>query len=327
MLGLRNSYSGLSFLVATTILILLLNSCDLTDKRTVAHGRLIRIDKFESQYVSSRNVEVWLPDNYPNDGAYATLYMHDGHALFDGKKTWNHQEWGVDENVQSLINNQKIRPVIVIGIWNSGRDRQSEYLPQKPYENLNEKTRDSLLNKARISESSDLFTIDIRSDQYLKFITKELKPYIDQNFKTFKGKKNTYIAGSSFGGLISLYAVCEYPDIFGGAACLSTHWTGTLTNLHAPIPSAMESYLNSNLPDPSDCILYFDHGTLGLDSLYAPHQKRIDSVLIKKGYNDSNWMTKVFKGADHMEKDWNQRLDIPLTFLLKPEFEQDSVND
>lgn len=307
----------LRILLGTAVL-MFLTSCNLSDKRNVDRGTLIRIDKFESQYVSARNVEVWLPENYPNDEPYATLYMHDGHSLFDSEKTWNHQEWGVDETAQSLMDQKKIRPVIVIGIWNSGKDRQSEYLPQKAFESLSEKTQDSLMRIARISEKTDLYTIDISSDLYLKFITTELKPYIDENFKTFKDKKNTFIAGSSYGGLISLYAVCEYPDVFGGAACLSTHWPGTLTNLHAPIPSAMVSYLGTNLPEPANYVLYFDHGTLGLDSLYAAHQIRIDSVLITKGFDESNWMTQVFDGSGHLEKYWNQRLHIPLTFLLKP---------
>jgi predicted alpha/beta superfamily hydrolase len=58
-----------------------------------------------------------------------------------------------------------------------------------------------------------------QADHYLKFVVTELKPFIDSHFSTKKGRKHTFIAGSSMGGLISLYAICEYPNTFGGAAC------------------------------------------------------------------------------------------------------------
>ena len=60
------------------------------------------------------------------------------------------------------------------------------------------------------------------SDNYLKFLVDELKPFIDDNFRTLSGRSNTYTMGASMGGSISAYAISEYPDIFGGAACLST---------------------------------------------------------------------------------------------------------
>ncbi|HQO50739.1 MAG TPA: alpha/beta hydrolase-fold protein, partial [Bacteroidales bacterium] len=62
------------------------------------------------------------------------------------------------------------------------------------------------------------------SDSYLAFIVKELKPYIDKNYSTLRGPEDTVIMGSSMGGLISAYALACYPQVFGGAGCLSTHW-------------------------------------------------------------------------------------------------------
>ncbi len=89
----------------------------------------------------------------------------------------------------------------------------------------------------------------------------ELKPFIDSNFATLGDQSNTFVAGSSMGGLISLYAVCEYPDVFGGAACLSTHWPGVFNSEHNPIPAAFIRYLESHLPSPVNHKLYFDYGT------------------------------------------------------------------
>lgn len=155
------------------------------------------------------------------------------------------------------------------------------------------------------------------SDKYLKFIVSELKPYIDSTFSTLKDQPNTFIAGSSMGGLISMYALCEYPGVFGGAACLSTHWIGTVLMDNNPVPDAFVKYLNENLPDPAIHKIYFDYGDQTLDALYPPLQKKVDEVMKARGFSDKNWVTKFFPGKDHSEKSWNERLDIPLQFLLK----------
>ena len=114
-----------------------------------------------------------------------------------------------------------------------------------------------------------------------------------------------------------MYAICEYPDVFGGAACLSTHWTATFTNKNNPIPTAFANYLDQNYPDPDSHKIYFDFGTETIDSLYEPNQALIDSVMIKNGFNQENWITKKFEGADHTERSWMKRLEEPLVFLLE----------
>lgn len=299
------------------VVLLLIFSCKSEDARKVNGGKLIKIKDFQSKFVSARNVDIWLPDNYNKEDSFAVLYMHDGHSLFDSLTTWNGQEWGVDETMTKLLQQKRIRNTIVVGIWNSGLNRQSDYYPQKPFESLPKKIQDSLINEVRISEHTDLYTHEINSDNYLKFIVQELKPYIDDRFNTRSGQSNTFVAGSSYGGLISLYAICEYPDIFGGAACLSTHWPATFTNVNNPIPETFVRYLDQHYPDPDSHRIYFDFGTETTDSLYAPHQALIDSVMIKNGFDDRNWITKKFEGADHTERSWRLRLEEPLVFLLE----------
>ncbi|MBK9338279.1 MAG: esterase family protein [Lewinellaceae bacterium] len=278
-----------------------------------AAGSLRRFDNFPSNFVDPRTVEVWLPDGYNTKKKYAVLYMHDGQMLFDSTTTWNKQEWGVDETMGRLLAESKIRDCIVVGIWNNGPKRHSEYFPQKPFEALTTAQREALLQEAR-SAKNPLFSEKIQSDNYLRFLVQELKPFVDKQFSTHKNRKNTFIAGSSMGGLISLYAICEYPKVFGGAACLSTHWTGIFRAEDNPVPAAFMQYLEKKLPTPRTHKIYFDHGTATLDALYPPFQQQADAVLRARGFTDKNWITRVFEGADHSEKAWQQRLEIPVVF-------------
>jgi enterochelin esterase-like enzyme len=155
------------------------------------------------------------------------------------------------------------------------------------------------------------------ADNYLKFIVQELKPYIDSHFSVQSDHKNTFIAGSSMGGLISWYALCEYPNIFGGAACLSTHWPGSFTVKNNPVPSALLRYLEAHLPPAGDHLLYFDCGDQTLDGLYPDIQRKVDILMAAKGYDTDNWNTRYFPGEGHSERAWSKRFFLPLIFLLK----------
>ncbi|MCB0036162.1 MAG: hypothetical protein KDE51_19160 [Anaerolineales bacterium] len=281
----------------------------------VSQGKIERLENFQSAYVPPRHIDIWLPESYPSGETYAVLYMHDGQMLFDETITWNQQSWGVAETVSELLNAGKIRNCIVVGIWNSGSGRHADYFPQKPFDNLPIAYRD-WLKQAKREDETPLFAADIRSDAYLKFITKELKPFIDHNFATLPSIENTFIAGSSMGGLISIYALCEYPKIFGGAACLSTHWIGTFTEENNPIPDLFLEYLRHHLPNPASHRIYFDYGTETLDAAYEPHQLKVDQLMIGKGYHAANWQTQKFVGANHSEEAWRKRLSLPITFLL-----------
>lgn len=280
-------------------------------------GEIILIENFPSDFIAARNISLWLPPEFDENKKYAVLYMHDGQMLFDSGTTWNKQEWGVDETVSRLMGKNRIEDVIVVGIWNSDTGRHADYFPQKPFESLPQAFQDSLITKAQRYGESRLFDGDVRSDDYLKFMVNELKPYIDENYPTLPGKEHTYVMGSSMGGLISVYAICEYPEVFGGAACLSTHWTGTFTPENNPIPGAFVKYLDKNLPDPHTHKIYFDYGTETLDALYEPFQKKVDSIMKKNGYGEASWKTLKFEGADHSENAWKARLHIPLEFLLE----------
>ena len=113
---------------------------------------------------------------------------------------------------------------------------------------------------------------------------------------------NTFIGGSSMGGLISMYAVCEYPAVFGGAMCLSTHWPGLMDTegkKNNPVPKAFLDYLTKNIPDPKVHKFYFDYGDETLDAQYKPFQLQADEIMEAVGYTDKNWISREFKGLDH----------------------------
>ena len=280
-------------------------------------GRIIRTENFSSKHVPARNVDVWLPDNYTALKKYAVLYMHDGQMLFDSSITWNKQEWGVDETLNQLMQQNIIRDCIVVGIWNGGKSRHPEYFPQKPFEALSKEEQQLVYSAYRSGGQSIFSGLPISSDNYLKFLVEELKPFIDKNYSTKTDASNTFVAGSSMGGLISLYALCEYPTIFGGAACLSTHWPGLLSMENNPVPAVFFSYLKNHLPSAKQHRIYFDHGTETLDSMYASLQLQVDAIMKQKKYKPSNWISRSWPGQDHSEKSWRSRLDIPITFLLK----------
>ncbi len=282
----------------------------------VSSGTLKRIDSFQSNYVTARNIDVWLPEGYSSQKKYSVLYMHDGQMLYDTATAWNKQAWDVDDVLTKLKKSNQIKDVIVVGVWNSGTTRHPDYFPQKPYEGLTQIEKDTVTAQLqRAGRTKEVFKPI--SDNYLKFLVTELKPFIDKNYSTKADRKNTFIAGSSMGGLISMYAICEYPKVFGGAACLSTHWPGIWTLENNPVPDAFLNFLKNNLPNPKKHKIYFDCGDQTLDTLYPALQKKVDDVMKVKGFTEKNWVTKLFPGENHSENSWSKRLGMPILFLLK----------
>jgi len=285
----------------------------------VAAGRIVDLGELRSKYAEPRRVVVWLPSTYrPGGPRHAVLYMHDGQNLFDKRTAGYGMEWQIDETLDRLIRQKKVRPTIVVGIWNTPR-RLREYVPSKAFAHLPRKYMEQVRG---------LYGGDPLSDGYLKFVAEELKPAIDKRFRVKSDRANTAIMGSSMGALISLYAIDEYPQVFGSAAMVSTHWPLLLPanggksvsdDEYEAVSSAFERYLDPALPDPRTHRLYFDHGTETLDAVYARYQKRVDAIVAKRGYRQgANWISRNFPGQAHNEKSWAARVAIPLRFLLAP---------
>ena len=276
-------------------------------------GTLVHYEAFPSELIRVRPVDVWLPEGYDaaTGDRYPVIYMHDGQMMFDHPTSpfaGLDLFWDVDKAITRLVRAGEIRPAIVVSIWMASwakGARGAEYMPQKP-------VTDEVLQSMK--EKRQGFAVEkggeeLSSDNYLKFIVAELKPFIDETYRTHSDRDNTFVMGSSMGGLISAYAIAEYPDIFGGAACLSSHW---------PIgDGAFLHWLEHHLPSAGAHRIYFDRGTETLDADYGPGQRRMDDIMRKRGYTASeDWITLRFEGADHSPRAWRERLHIPLKFLL-----------
>lgn len=274
----------------------------------VSWGKCIRIDRFPSSFVQPRTIDILLPNGYNPQHTYHVIYMHDGQMLFDSTYTWNHQEWRIDEVFEQY--QDSLYETIIVGMWNNNEFRHAEYFPQKALTYIHDSTTSLFL--------SEKFKGKALADNYLHFIVDELKPFIENVFSVSKKPEHTMMMGSNMGGLISLYALCEYPHIFGAAAGLSTNWIGTTSSDNEDIPRGLLAYVSHNLPKADlKRKFYTDHGTIGLDSLYQPWQIHIDSLFLSKGYDHTQYMSAIFEDADHNEEALSQRLYIPLLFLLK----------
>ncbi len=253
-----------------------------------------------SKFVSARTVQVWLPPDYTRSKRrYPVIYLHDGQNVYDDPSPWSGKSWAVHRALARLIAERKVRPAILVAVWNND-NRIGEYMPEAavpPVVTPGDPKAEELFKKLPVERAK------IAGNAYLAFLADELKPAIDAQYRTLRGPRDTMLMGSSMGGLISAYALVRYPTVFGAAACLSTAW---------PIGDGFtERWFETHLPRDT-ARLYFDYGTGTNDGAIAPFQASLDAAAGPR----RNWVSRAFPGAEHSERAWAARVDIPLTFLL-----------
>lgn len=275
----------------------------------VTSGNLWRANIFSPELNETIKVDVWTPNGYTTSKKYPVVYMHDGQNLFDANSTWNHQAWEIDSVMGILIVENKIRPAVVVGIHSVDTTRIGDLMPERVVE---------MTPPGEVRDFIDMMCRgQYRADEYLSFIVNTLKPIIDTHFSTLTDCKSTSIMGSSMGGLISIYGVTEYPEVFGAAVCMSTHWTGAIGD-NDDFPTAMKYYLMDKFPRNGDYLLYFDNGDCSYDSQYIPAYELMNSLFDFLGYHEGEKLkTGIFQGHSHSEQSWSQRVEIPLEFLYK----------
>jgi predicted alpha/beta superfamily hydrolase len=215
-----------------------------------------------------RRVLIYLPKNYATtQRRYPVIYMHDGQNLFDAY-TSGYGEWGIDELMDQIPDKDQC---IIIGIDHGGDYRITEY---DPY--------DSKYGKGQ-------------GNAYVEFLVKNLKPYIDQHYRTLTDAKHTAIAGSSMGGLISMYAGLKYPKVFGQAGIFSpAFWIAA--------PQIYDFAQKQNISNKAR--FYFVCSDAESDSMVNDMQKMV-GIVQAKGLTRVNTPMVIIKGAQHNEKQWN----------------------
>jgi predicted alpha/beta superfamily hydrolase len=233
------------------------------------------------QLQNYRDVLVALPPSY-GEGTrrYPVVYMHDGQNLFDPATSYA-GDWNLLATLAELA--EEGIEAIVVGIANKGSFRRYEYSPFRDAEH----------------GGGD-------GDRYLAFITDTVRAQVDRDFRTLAGPESTAVAGSSMGGLISLYALYRRPDVFGGAAAFSpSAWFAedALIKLAAAEP-------------PPAGLLYLDVGTAESPVLVSS-VRRLRDALVEAGLIEGQRFHYVEdEGADHHEAHWGRRFRDALPFLL-----------
>jgi enterochelin esterase-like enzyme len=190
----------------------------------------------------------------------------------------------VGQTADQCIYEERVEPLIIVGIYNAGRQRLGEYTP----------TRAPKLGGGR-------------ADRYAKFLLEEVRPFVSREYRTLPGAENTGIGGSSLGGLVSLYLGLRQPDIFGKIAALSPSvWWNERVILRFAAGAAVK-------PLPR---IWLDIGTREGPRI-VDDVERFRDVLIGEGWQlDTNLHYERVEGAEHNEAAWAQRVGPFLQFLF-----------
>ncbi len=263
---------------------------------------------FQSAFLSGpRDVIVYVPPHYERepDRRYPVLYLHDGQNLFDGARSGDEgngpmlagspptgqtafvpdQDWRVEETAKELIAARLIEPLIIVGVYNTGKRRIDEYTP----------TRD---RRQRVGGDAGL---------YGRMLTEELKPFIDRTYRTLPDPANTGLGGSSLGGLVTLYLGLLHPDIFGKLAVLSPSvWWDNRVILKLV-----------RLTDPKPRLsIWLDIGT-GEGGKHLQNARALRDELVRAGWvMGDDLVYAEIPEAGHSEAAWADRVGPFLQFLF-----------
>jgi len=236
---------------------------------------------------AKRLAYIYLPDSYGTDSGkrYPVLYMFDGHnVFFDSHATYG-RSWGMKEYMEQT----RTQMIIVAVECNHGPNnaRLSEYAPYT-------------------FDDTGFGHVQGLGETYMRWMIRDLKPMIDETYLTLPDRKHTLIAGSSMGGLMSLYAVLKYNDVFSRAACLSASFHFS--------PNELDRLIRESRLDP-DTIIYIDHGSEEMG--YHPDLKEEYIRLIAALVRRDIWLeTRIIPGGTHCEASWNRQIPFFMNTLL-----------
>lgn len=263
--------------------------------KSTATGTIKLHDQFASNSLTrSRNVSVWLPPEYEESNQkFSVLYLQDGQNLFDNATSAFGEEWRVDEAALELIEKHEVPPMIIVGIWNTP-DRIDEYT----------------LTKDKRLEAGG------KGLDYIRFMTKELKPFIDRTYRTKTDRSSTYIGGSSLGGLIAMHACLQEPEVF--VCCLAFSPTLGWDN------ERLLTSFQSEVKWPADVRLWFSMGTREgrdaethkLNLMRAQRLHKLLSPTNSKTNTAIQIQFQEFADATHDEKSWAAQFPVALKAVM-----------
>ncbi|MCA9913627.1 MAG: alpha/beta hydrolase [Anaerolineae bacterium] len=272
---------------------------ELVPRHTVVGDLRIRHDIHSPQLDHQRNVFVWLPASYASsDRRYPVLYMHDGDNLFDALVSYS-GEWRVDETMTAL--SQEGYEAIIVGLPNAGTERASEYDPYPDYAGR-----------------------ETKGKNYIRFLVDTIKPMIDAEFRTLPDVSHTGIAGSSMGGLISLYGFLTEPKTFGFCGAFSTaYWfgfSGLVQTIQEHANGHGKIYLDVGTQEGATLDYWMERYRMNIVDTHAEYVRGVRELrdeLQKQGYTlGENLRYIEDEGAIHREEAWAKRLPDALRFLL-----------
>lgn len=258
-------------------------------------GNIQQHPQFESRILgNNRDVLVYLPPGYRRNARrrFPVLYLQDGQNVFDAATAFGNVEWNADETAQRLIGKRLVEPIIIVAVANAGENRIHEYAPSRGFVDSNSK---------RKRRSRGLLP------KYGKFLVEELKPFIDQTYRTRTEAEFTGLGGSSLGGLATLVLGIWFPQVFTRLAVMSPSvwWDEcvvckTVGELEEKLP--LKIWLDTGTNEPG-----------------WERAQQLRDVLLEKGWRlyDDLQYTEV-QGADHSEGAWAARFEQVLRFLFPP---------
>ena len=228
-----------------------------------------------------RTLRIYLPPGYEHSNKrYPVLYMHDGQNLFDATTSFA-GEWNVDETMNALSKSRGL-DVIVVGIDNGADKRMTELTG---WDNPKHEPGEGR--------------------QYMQFIVDTVKPYIDTHYRTRPGRNDTAIMGSSLGGLISHYAMYEYPGVFGKVGLFSpAYW-------YAP---AVSDYTSKRKLRADTRVYFYAGGSEGAEMV--PDMQRIVATIRQQHFPESNLAVHVEPQAQHNETAWRTEFPRAVEWLF-----------
>jgi predicted alpha/beta superfamily hydrolase len=235
---------------------------------------------------ASRTVAVWLPPRYERDAMtrFPVLYLHDGQNLFDTATAFG-AEWQVDETATALIKRGEIEPLIVVGVFNAGDARAEDYTPSPDLE---------------VGRGGGL-------EAHGRMLVEELKPWIDERYRTLPDSPHTAVGGSSLGGLATLHLGLRYPTVYGSLAALSPAVWWADRAVIAEVQA-----LATRLP----WRLWLDAGTAEGPSV-IPDVRALRDAFVQKGWRLGRDLAYLeAEGAAHDEHAWAARVAPMLRFLF-----------